>query len=1158
MSEVDPFATQRGPAPGFPDELQADGFDDAQEIGRGGFGIVYRCVQPSLDRTVAVKVLTSDLDPDNLERFLREQRAMGRLSGHPNIVTILQVGTTGSGHPYLVMQLHSRGSLESQIRSEGPLDWQSVLQLGVKLCGALEVAHRTGILHRDVKPANVLLTDYGEPQLTDFGIARIPGGFETTVGTVTGSPAFTAPEVLRGDTPEPAADIYSVGATLFCALTGHAAFERRSGERLVAQFLRVSSHPIPDLRGGTIPEQVCSAIEHAMATTGADRPATAAAFGEELRQVQGLTGVPVDPLPLPGVAASHPPPTTRGSRTPGATSYGTAPVTPTGSLTPPPSPATKFRPPESARALVPRERLLDLLRQGGQRRLIVIHAPTGYGKSILAAQWRQALADEGSAVAWLTVDRDDNNVVWFLVHLVEAIERVRPEVTGNLRQQLEEHSGDAQRFVLSTLIDRIHENGRRIVIVLDDWHRVTAPDTLGVLRTLLVEGCHHLQILVTSRSRTGLPLSRMRMHDELVEIDSDTLRFDTTESQSFLVDVRGLDLTGRDVAALTETTDGWVAGLQLASLSLRGREDSTTLIERLTGRTQAIGEFLAENVLDHLDPSTLDFLLATSICERLCGSLAASLTGDPHGQAMLEKIEEQDLFLRRTDEDGRWFRYHHLFAEFLQHRLERDQPEKITELHRVATEWFADRRFLNEAVDHALAAGDPARAVTLVEDNGMDLIEHARMSTVLGLIDKLPSRLVSTSLRLQLILAWANNELLRPGPAHTALDRIHSLLTLGRIPESEIDDLRAEFGVVTAESLLFTDRVTGIPELVADCLDRPENLRPWVVSAAAGIAAFGAVYRFDFDAARSIERDAAPYHDRAGGPYSVVWGHCITGIAANEQLDSATAEAHFREGLRIAVDAAGPHSHVARLASALLGELLYERGDLTSAGRLLEESVALGSTGGVDFMLGPFVIGARIKALGGDREGATTRLGEGAAIAHTLDLPRLRARIDNEWIRLHLHDPLFPIPPATRSTASRSQPPDGIAQIVAEFDESAAVMHLLSEPTPADISSACTRAQDAVDRLTGSGRPRALLTARRLLLGCLAAGHRLEEAQTLLATLAAQCAEHRMSRYLVDAGPPITSIVEALVEHHRQDRWSDQWPAVPGDFLTALQTTTSA
>ena len=208
-------------------------------------------------------------------------------------------------------------------------------------------------------------------------------------------------------------------------------------------------------------------------------------------------------------------------------------------------------------------------------------------------------------------------------------------------------------------------------------------------------------------------------------------------------------------------------------------------------------------------------------------------------------------------------------------------------------------------------------------------------------------------------------------------------------------------------------------------------------------------------------------------------------------------------------------------------------------------------------MLGPFVIGARIKALTGDREGAAARLDEGTSIARTLDLPRLRARIDNERIRLHLHDPLFPIPPAHLSP-TRSQPPDGIAEIVAELDESTAVMHLLADLTPANTSSACTRAQEAVDRLAGSGRDRALLTARRLLVGCLAADHRLEEAQTLLATLAAQCAGHRMSRYLVDAGPPITSIIEALVERHRQNRWPAQWPAVPRDFLTALPTTTSA
>jgi serine/threonine-protein kinase PknK len=236
MADVDSRATQRSLTPDIPAELRDAGFDDVAEIGHGGFGVVYRCVQPILDRTIAVKVLTSDLDPDNLDRFMREQRAMGRLSGHPHIVQILEVGTTASGRPFIVMPYHAKDSLEALIRRHGPLNWRETLSIGVKLAGALDAAHRVGTLHRDVKPANILLTDYGEPQLTDFGIARIAGGFETATGVITGSPAFTAHEVLEGATPTVASDIYSLGATLFCALTGHAAYERRSGEQVVAQY----------------------------------------------------------------------------------------------------------------------------------------------------------------------------------------------------------------------------------------------------------------------------------------------------------------------------------------------------------------------------------------------------------------------------------------------------------------------------------------------------------------------------------------------------------------------------------------------------------------------------------------------------------------------------------------------------------------------------------------------------------------------------------------------------------------------------------------------------------------------------------------------------------------------------------------------------------
>ncbi|MGW4119822.1 serine/threonine-protein kinase, partial [Nocardia sp. NPDC004711] len=166
MVERDLFMTQRDVD--VVTELRAAGFEEAEEIGRGGFGEVYRCSQPAAGRTVAVKVLTGELD-ENRERFFREQRAMGRLTGHPNIVDMLEVGETASGHPYLVMPYHARGSLDARLRRDGPLSLAQVLHLGVKIAGALETAHRAQVLHRDIKPGNILLTDYGEPALTDFG-----------------------------------------------------------------------------------------------------------------------------------------------------------------------------------------------------------------------------------------------------------------------------------------------------------------------------------------------------------------------------------------------------------------------------------------------------------------------------------------------------------------------------------------------------------------------------------------------------------------------------------------------------------------------------------------------------------------------------------------------------------------------------------------------------------------------------------------------------------------------------------------------------------------------------------------------------------------------------------------------------------------------------
>jgi len=294
-----------GPTPwsAIVDELAAAGFADGREVGRGASGKVYRCYQTSLGRTVAIKVLASDLDEVTRERFLREGYAMGGLSGHPNIVNILQVGVISSNRPYIVMPYHGADSLALRLRRGGPIPWPEALRVGVKLCGALETAHNAGTLHRDIKPGNVLLTDYGEPQLSDFGIARVAGGFETMTGFFSGTIAFTAPEVLSGSHPTVAADVYSLGATIYALIAGTAAHEHRSGEEIAAQFVRITSASVPDLRPKGIPDDVCTAIEDAMSLDPAKRPASAADFGRELQAAQRHNGLPPDSMALPTATA---------------------------------------------------------------------------------------------------------------------------------------------------------------------------------------------------------------------------------------------------------------------------------------------------------------------------------------------------------------------------------------------------------------------------------------------------------------------------------------------------------------------------------------------------------------------------------------------------------------------------------------------------------------------------------------------------------------------------------------------------------------------------------------------------------------------------------------------------------------------------------------
>ncbi|MEV4236640.1 protein kinase [Nocardia sp. NPDC050408] len=1128
MDELDEAATQRDRPTGIPAELAAAGFGDATEIGRGGFGVVYCCYEYALERYVALKLLRSEVSGDEREQFLREQRALGRLFGHPHILQVLQVDITATGRPYIVMPFYACGSLETVLRDSGPLRWSEVLSIGVKMAAALAAAHAIGIVHRDVKPGNILLTDYGEPQLADFGIAQFGDVTTSSLQTVQGTPAFTAPEVLSGATPTPISDIYGLGATLHCLLAGRAAFARRTGEPLQVQLARIATAAIPSLRDQHIPTAVCAAIEAAMAAKPDERPTSAIEFGEWLRRVQHETGLAVDALALPPTVIES------GS----ATSVPVASHTP-GTVTPPPPPstATKFRPPAAPHTMIARTRLLVLLRGGGDRRLTLIHGPAGFGKTTLALQWATALAAEDVPVAWLTADPDDNNIVWFLSHLVEAIHRVAPALARELGTLLEERSSDTARYVLSALIDKIHSGGQTMVLVIDDWHRVHGETTCAALDYLLEHGCHHLRLVIASRSRACLPLSRMLVQDELVEIDVAQLRFDPQETDAFLAESGGLSLSTDDVSRLQETTEGWPAALQLASLSLRGHDHPATFIDQLTGRHRALADYLAENVLDSLEPPLLDFLLDTAITERICADLAIQLTDRSDSQELLEEIADRNLFLRRLDEEDQWFQYHHLFADYLRRRLVRRDPARLAQLHRRAAEWCDEHEIVSAAVDHALAAGDPDYAANMVERRAMDLIEGSRMATFLGLLTKLPQPSAQARPRLQICRAWANVGLQRSEQVQLALEDLYAELDAGAATGTEATKLRVEAETVAGAGQFVTDRFDGLPELLARHLEDADT--PFTATNAANLASIDALNRFDFAEARRWQQWAAPYHRRSKGAFGVMYGRCVAGLAALEQLDIAAAEEHFDAAIT-RTRRGRSQTYGSRMSGALLGSIRYEQNRLDEAEQLLDSSADLGRHGGaVWFLLASFGTGARIKAIRGDLAAAEQRITEGAEIAEHESLPRLAARMVNERIRLGL-----PIPLETRD-ALRQLPPyrkqnTMIHAGIAELEQDSAIRLLLADRS---ADQACDRAEQMVRVIETQQRPRAFIQAQLLRAGCLwVAGRRRTAAETALPALML-CAEHGLVRTAAD-GPHISAIAT-------ETRYDDAPPIM--QFLALLR-----
>jgi len=425
---------------------------------------------------------------------------------------------------------------------------------------------------------------------------------------------------------------------------------------------------------------------------------------------------------------------------------------------------TKLFVPVARPDLVSRPRLIEQLDGGLRRKLTLVSAPAGFGKTTLVTEWLSSLQGDSkkenqvkNRVAWLSLDEGDNDPTRFLTYFITALNQTYEGGTifgkGALNM-LQSPQPPPVETTLTTLINELTTIADRIIFVLDDYHLIDSQAVHATLNFLLENIPPQLHLIITTREDPLLQLSRMRARGQLIELRAADLRFTNAEAADFLNQIMGLNLSTEDILALEKRTEGWIAGLQLAAISMRGSTDVSRFVKSFTGSHRLVLDYLIEEVLGQQPEPIQNFLLQTSILNRLTGSLCDVLTGQDNGQQVLERLDRANLFIVPLDDERRWYRYHHLFADLLRERLHRIQPEGSSKLHQQASAWYQQNGFEDEAIEHALSGNDFDRAVEIIDKHIDDIWGAGQHAVIQRWMAKLPDALVFSKPHLCVFHAW--------------------------------------------------------------------------------------------------------------------------------------------------------------------------------------------------------------------------------------------------------------------------------------------------------------------------------------------------------------------------------------------------------------------
>ena len=644
--------------------------------------------------------------------------------------------------------------------------------------------------------------------------------------------------------------------------------------------------------------------------------------------------------------------------------------------------STKIRTPSTVSRAVERPRLMERLAELRDASLTLVSGPAGYGKSSLLAQWHRFLRTEGATCAWFSCGPGDCDPREFLAYLCWALERAGLAV-GDDTRALVATDGATAPVILGSLLGSLEGSRTPVYLFVDDAHVLRGTPLEGVLADLVALGPKQFHVVVATRHALALPTARLRTSGKLLELDANALRFSADEMQGLWATLGGDPLEPDQLDSLAARTEGWVAGLKLASLASRGNASLVAGLASFSGRRADVAAYFAEEVLSQLPADLHDYLLKTSILERFTPELGAAVAGERATRARIDAIERGGLFLFSLDDERTWYRYHHLFSDFLQRRLHERLPGEIEMLHRRASSWLHANGYFAEAFDHAIRACAFDEAAEILDERCFAMFYGGQLEQLTAWVERLPPETLRRHPRTvltfvwKLILEWRFDEARR-----------HLASVRHRRSEPEIASLVLHREMMLAQ---FEDDMPVVAAKCRELLREHTDVDPYVRGTYDTSLIYAQRECYAFDDVEQRHARALEYFARSGSRFVLVWHNAILGPTRFRAGDVAGALDALETGLEVAISFAGRGSTLASVPGLQLAEVRYERDEVAAAQTLVDEYLDVASEiGFVDQLVAGYLTASRLCRRRGAEAESRQLLERGLAIAETRGFERLR------------------------------------------------------------------------------------------------------------------------------------------------------------------------